>query len=190
MRCELTFRLERTLPAHVRSSAWEILSRIRSWAGYTIDTRESNFSEATSTTSTGIMDTSAPVIPVPINLVFWPIGAASSSCTISQMRAASQHDNAGSCLSLIVRKPKYPEIDSRKSDSAFPPKRLHVSPSSDRNPGAFSFRRARPVAFHSGAVPRSGHPGHLWKMCGGSHQQSHGTVILLRLSATPCWRSL
>jgi hypothetical protein len=34
-------------PAHVRSSAWEILSRIRSWAGYTIDTRESNFSEAT-----------------------------------------------------------------------------------------------------------------------------------------------
>ena len=66
----------------------------------------------------------------------------------SQMRATSQHDNAGSCLSLILRKPKYPEIDNRRSDSAFPPKRLHVSPSSDRNPGAFSFRRARPVAFH------------------------------------------
>jgi hypothetical protein len=47
MRCELTFRLRRTRPAHVRSSASEILSRIRSWAGYTIDTRESNFSEAT-----------------------------------------------------------------------------------------------------------------------------------------------
>jgi len=63
--------------------------------------------------------------------------------------------NAGSCLSLIVTKPKYPEIDSRESDSAFPPKRLHVSPPSDQNPGAFSFRRARPVAFHNGAVPRS-----------------------------------
>ena len=103
---------------------------------------------------------------------------------------ASQHDNAGSCLSLIVRKPKYPEIDSRENDSAFPPKRLHVSPPSDRNPGAFSFRRARPVAFHNGAVPRSGRPGHLWKMCGGSRQQSHGTVIFLRLSAAPRWRSL
>jgi hypothetical protein len=47
MRCELTFCLGRTRPAHVRSSASEMLSRIRSWAGYTIDTRESNFSKAT-----------------------------------------------------------------------------------------------------------------------------------------------
>ena len=43
MRCELTFRLERTRPAHVRSSDWEILSRIRSWAGCTIDTRDLTF---------------------------------------------------------------------------------------------------------------------------------------------------
>jgi len=33
--------LGRARPAQVRSSAWEILSPIRSWAGYTIDTRES-----------------------------------------------------------------------------------------------------------------------------------------------------
>ena len=98
-------------------------------------------------------------------------------------------DKACWCLGLIMTKPNYPEIDSRESESAFPPKRLHVSPSSDRNPGAFSFRRARPVAFHNGAVPRSGHPGHLWKMCGGSRQQSHGTVTFLRLSAAPRWRS-
>ena len=99
-------------------------------------------------------------------------------------------DKACSCLGLIMTKPNYPEIDSRESESAFPPKRLHVSPPSDRNPGAFSFRHARPVAFHNGAVPRSGRPGHLWKMCGGSRQQSHGTIIFLRLSATPRWRSL
>ena len=33
-----------------------------------------------------------------------------------------------------MTKPKYPEIDSRESDSAFPPKRLHVSPPSDQDP--------------------------------------------------------
>ena len=47
-----------------------------------------------------------------------------------KMRQRSQYDNASSCLSLIVTKPKYPEIDSRESDGAFPPKRLHVSPPS------------------------------------------------------------
>ena len=35
------------LAGSLKPSASEILSRIRSWAGYTIDTRESNFPEAT-----------------------------------------------------------------------------------------------------------------------------------------------
>src|SRR5260370_27625948 len=48
MRCERTFRLARTHPAHARSSGSETLSRSRSLAGYTIDTHESEFSEATS----------------------------------------------------------------------------------------------------------------------------------------------
>src|SRR5260221_9678802 len=47
MRCGRTFRLARTHPAHARSSGSETLSRSRSLAGYTIDTHESEFSEAT-----------------------------------------------------------------------------------------------------------------------------------------------
>src|SRR6266436_7490543 len=43
MRCELTSRLGRTRPAHVRSRGSETLLRIRSLAGYTIDTHESRF---------------------------------------------------------------------------------------------------------------------------------------------------
>src|SRR5258708_31815707 len=41
MRCELTSRLGRTRPAHVRSRGSKTLLRIRSSAGYTIDTHES-----------------------------------------------------------------------------------------------------------------------------------------------------
>jgi hypothetical protein len=40
IRCEFTFRLGRTRPARARSSGSEILSGIRSLAGYTIDTHE------------------------------------------------------------------------------------------------------------------------------------------------------
>src|SRR6266480_7473394 len=47
MRCGRTFRLARTHPAHARSSGSETLSRGRSLADYTIDTHESEFSEAT-----------------------------------------------------------------------------------------------------------------------------------------------
>src|SRR5260221_4158120 len=47
MRCGRTFRLAGTHPAHARSSGSETLSRSRSLAGYTIDTHESEFSEAT-----------------------------------------------------------------------------------------------------------------------------------------------
>jgi hypothetical protein len=47
MRCGRTFRLARTHPARARSSGLETLSRSRSLAGYTIDTHESEFSEAT-----------------------------------------------------------------------------------------------------------------------------------------------
>src|SRR5216683_3345622 len=47
MRCGLTCRLARTHPTHARSSGLETLSRSRSLAGYTIDTHESEFSEAT-----------------------------------------------------------------------------------------------------------------------------------------------
>src|ERR1700752_3827054 len=47
MRCGLTFRLARTHPARARSSGSETLSRSRSLVGYTIDTHESEFSEAT-----------------------------------------------------------------------------------------------------------------------------------------------
>jgi hypothetical protein len=43
MKCELTFRLGRTRPAHARSSGSEELSRIRFLAGFTIDTHESSF---------------------------------------------------------------------------------------------------------------------------------------------------
>src|SRR5262245_53280760 len=47
MRRGLTFRSGRTCPADVRSSDSGTLSRIRSLVGYTIDTHESEFSEAT-----------------------------------------------------------------------------------------------------------------------------------------------
>ena len=47
MRCGRTFRVARTHPAHARSSGSETLSRSRSLVGYTIDTHESEFSEAT-----------------------------------------------------------------------------------------------------------------------------------------------
>src|SRR6266576_921053 len=47
MRCGRTFRLARTHPVRARSSGSETLSRSRSLAGYTIDTHESEFSEAT-----------------------------------------------------------------------------------------------------------------------------------------------
>ena len=40
MKCELTFRLGRTRPAHARSSGSEMLLRIRFLAGSTIDTHE------------------------------------------------------------------------------------------------------------------------------------------------------
>src|SRR5215813_15676719 len=106
---------------------------------------------------------------------------AAAESGIDEGQNATQDGNAGSCLSLIVTKPKYPEIDSRESDTAFPPKRLHVSPPSDQDPEAFSFRRARPVAFHNGDVPHLGRR--------GSRQQSHGTVTFLRLSAGRRWRS-
>ena len=48
MRCGRTFRLARTHPADARLSGSETLSRSRSLVGYTIDTHESEFSEATS----------------------------------------------------------------------------------------------------------------------------------------------
>jgi hypothetical protein len=47
MRCGRTFRLARTHPGHARLSGSETLSRSRSLVGYTIDTHESEFSEAT-----------------------------------------------------------------------------------------------------------------------------------------------
>src|SRR5216684_2525399 len=47
MRCGRTFRLARTHPAHARSSGLETSLRSRSLVGYTIDTHESEFSEAT-----------------------------------------------------------------------------------------------------------------------------------------------
>jgi hypothetical protein len=47
MRCGRTCRLGRTRPAGARSSGSETLSRNRSLAGYTIDMRESDFSEGT-----------------------------------------------------------------------------------------------------------------------------------------------
>jgi hypothetical protein len=47
MRCGPTFRLARTHPARARLSGSETLSRSRSLVGYTIDTHESEFSEAT-----------------------------------------------------------------------------------------------------------------------------------------------
>src|SRR5215831_6717990 len=47
MRCGRTFRLARTHPTHARLSGSETLSRSRSLVGYTIDTHESEFSEAT-----------------------------------------------------------------------------------------------------------------------------------------------
>src|SRR5216684_1570984 len=48
MRCGPTFRLARTRPTHARSSGLETSLRSRSLADYTIDTHESEFSEATS----------------------------------------------------------------------------------------------------------------------------------------------
>jgi hypothetical protein len=51
-----TLRLGRTRPAGVRSSGSGILSRNRSLAGYTIDTRESEFSEGTTAPSYLIRD--------------------------------------------------------------------------------------------------------------------------------------
>src|SRR2546427_7725249 len=47
MRCELTSRLGRTRPAHVRSRGSETLLRIRSLAGYTIDTHDLDFGSDT-----------------------------------------------------------------------------------------------------------------------------------------------
>src|SRR5260221_7198800 len=47
MRCGPTFRLPRTHPTHARSSGLETSLRSRSLADYTIDTHESEFSEAT-----------------------------------------------------------------------------------------------------------------------------------------------
>ena len=47
MRCGPTFRLARTHPTHARSSGLETSLRSRSLADYTIDTHESEFSEAT-----------------------------------------------------------------------------------------------------------------------------------------------
>src|SRR6266851_4359281 len=47
MRCGPTFRLARTRPTHARSSGLETSLRSRSLADYTIDTHESEFSEAT-----------------------------------------------------------------------------------------------------------------------------------------------
>src|SRR5262245_27525924 len=47
MRCGRTFRLARTHPAHARLSGSGTLSRTHSLLGYTIDTHESEFSEAT-----------------------------------------------------------------------------------------------------------------------------------------------
>src|SRR5215468_1372941 len=47
MRCGRTFRLARAHPADARLSGSETLSRSRSLVGYTIDTHESEFSEAT-----------------------------------------------------------------------------------------------------------------------------------------------
>src|SRR5215470_19829575 len=47
MRCGPTLRLARTHPAHARSNGSGTLSRNRSLEGYTIDMRESDFSEGT-----------------------------------------------------------------------------------------------------------------------------------------------
>src|SRR5450759_4908162 len=41
--CELTLRLRRAHPTRARSNASDMLLRVRSLAGYTIDTHESNF---------------------------------------------------------------------------------------------------------------------------------------------------
>src|SRR6266446_5651901 len=51
MRCGPTFRLARTRPTHARSSGLETSLRSRSLADYTIDTHESEFSEATGASS-------------------------------------------------------------------------------------------------------------------------------------------
>src|SRR5262245_19261678 len=53
MRCGRTFRLARTHPAHARLSGSGTLSRSRSLVAYTIDTHESEFSEATGVTRGG-----------------------------------------------------------------------------------------------------------------------------------------
>src|SRR5262245_29804419 len=47
MRCGPTLRLARTHPAHARSNGSGTLSRNQSLEGYTIDMRESEFSEGT-----------------------------------------------------------------------------------------------------------------------------------------------
>src|SRR5258708_12052594 len=47
VRCGPTFRLARTHPTHARSSGLETSLRSPSLADYTIDTHESEFSEAT-----------------------------------------------------------------------------------------------------------------------------------------------
>src|SRR6266851_6204562 len=52
MRCGPTFRLARTHPTHARSSGLETSLRSRSLADYTIDTHESEFSEATGVRTT------------------------------------------------------------------------------------------------------------------------------------------
>src|SRR5258708_6899607 len=60
MRCGRTFRLARTHPAHARWSSSERLARSGSLVGYTIDTQESEFSEATEAEATEAESKSPP----------------------------------------------------------------------------------------------------------------------------------
>src|SRR5258707_828515 len=65
MRCGPTFRLARTHPTHARSSGLETSLCSRSLADYTIDTHESEFSEATVETGRVVELVAALGAPVP-----------------------------------------------------------------------------------------------------------------------------
>src|SRR6266446_827521 len=69
MRCGPTFRLARTHPTHARSSGLETSLRSRSLADYTIDTHESEFSEATGAETPCFLSLSTRSLP--LTQPFW-----------------------------------------------------------------------------------------------------------------------
>src|SRR5260221_14098609 len=75
MRCGPTFRLARTHPTHARSSGLETSLRSRSLADYTIDTHESEFSEATGAWDRGLA--LLETLPCPHPITFIPNSAFS-----------------------------------------------------------------------------------------------------------------